>query len=54
MPNNDIERNPGPEHEMVVLLLRLFKQQEVKFQTLFGEQFRSLEKTLFVNMDICV
>ena len=52
---NDIERNPGPDPDMETLLQRLFTQQEVKFQTLFGQQlqrrFQSLENKLCAKMD---
>ena len=52
---NDIERNPGPDPDMETLLEGLFTQQEVKFQTLFGQQlqtrFQSLENKLCAKMD---
>ena len=52
---NDIERNPGPDPDMETLLQGLFTQQEVKFQTLFGQQletrFQSLENKLCAKMD---
>ena len=52
---NDIKRNPGPDPNMEMLLQGLFTQQEVKFQTLFGQQlkerFQSLENKLCAKMD---
>lgn len=50
---NDIKRNPGPHPNMGMLLQGLFTQQEVKFQTLFGQQlkvrFQTLENKLCKN-----
>ena len=52
---NDIKRNPGPHPNIEMLLQGLFTQQEVKFQTLFGQQlkvrFQSLENKLCAKMD---
>ena len=54
---NDIERNPGPgpDQEKETVLQGLFKQQEVKFHTLFSQQlemrFQSMTNELFAKMD---
>ena len=49
---NDIERNQGPEPNMEMLLQGLFTQQDVKFQTLFGQQletqFQTMENALML------
>ena len=52
---NDIERNQGPDPNMEMLLQGLFTQQDVKFQTLFGQQLdmrlHTMENRLCAKMD---
>ena len=52
---NDIERNPAPDPDVETFLQGLFIQQEVKQQTLFGQQlereFQTLENKLCAKID---
>ena len=43
---NDIERNPGPDPDVDTLLQGLFTQQEVKFQTSFGQRLEKRFQSL--------